>query len=107
MVHDRFMNRLTFFSLNGDFLHIVNQKGVQGGDIKLNSNGNYFMKIPRFKVSLNNCTLINSVEINEYSSDLTLIKTIIKDKFWSQQLPLKPYMLKSFSVAEEMIHPMM
>jgi hypothetical protein len=92
MVHDRYTRRLTFFSLEGDYLRTVLLKGIQASVVKVNSIGNYLVKTYDF----DSPPLRIAIELKVYSSDLAFIRTIAKDKFWNANVPLQPHMASTF-----------
>jgi len=92
MVHDRYTFRLTFFSLDGNYLRTVLLKGIQAFRIKVNSMGNYLVRT----IDFDSATLRSATELKVYTSDLAFIKTIAKDKFRSTEAPLQPWMASKF-----------
>jgi hypothetical protein len=66
MVHDRYTFRLTFFSLDGDYLRTVLLKGIQAFTIKVNSMGNYLVRT----IDFDSATPRAAYELKVYSSDL-------------------------------------
>ena len=96
MVHDRYTFRLTFFSLDGDYLRTVLLKGIQASVVKVNSMGNYLVKTFVFDSVKHTSTLRAATVLKVYSSDLAYIRTIAKDKFRSTNVSLKPYMKSRF-----------
>jgi len=92
MVHDRYARRLTFFSLDGDYLRTALLKEIQAFRIKVNSMGNYLVRT----IDFDSATFRAATELKIYSSDLAFIRTIVKDKFWSTEAPLQPYMAAKF-----------
>ena len=92
MVHDRYMRRLTFFSLDGDYLRTVLLKGIQAFRVKVNSIGNYLVRT----IDFDSATLRAAYELKVYSSDLAFIRTIVKDEFRSTKAPLQPWMASRF-----------
>jgi len=92
MVHDRYTFRLTFFSLDGDYLRTVLLKGIQAFRIKVNSMGNYLVRT----IDFDSATFRAAYEIKVYSSDLAFIRTIEKAKFFSMNMPLQPHMASRF-----------
>ena len=92
MVHDRYTRRLTFFSLDGDYLRMVLLKGIQAFIVKVNSMGNYLVRT----IDFDSATFRAATELKIYSSDLAFIRTIAKDKFWSTEAPLQPWMAAKF-----------
>lgn len=91
MVHDGYASRLTFFSLDGDYLRTVLLKGPMASVVKVNSMGNYLVKTYDFDLEHHRF----ATEIKVYSSDLAFIRTIAKDKFWSD-LPFQPRVASRF-----------
>jgi len=92
MVHDRYTFRLTFFSLDGDYLRTVLLKGIQAFTIKVNSMGNYLVRT----IDFDSATPRAAYELKVYSSDLAFIRTIARDKFRSTEAPLQPWMASKF-----------
>jgi hypothetical protein len=93
MVYDRYTFRLTFFSLDGDYLRTVLLKGIQAAVVKVNSMGNYLVKTFDFDLVKHSST---ATVLKVYSSDLAYIRTIAKDKHRSTNVSLKPYMKSRF-----------
>ncbi len=91
MVHDRYTFRLTFFSLDGDYLRTVLLKGSWASVVKINSMGNYLVKTYDFDLPHGRY----ATELKVHSSNLAFIRTIVKDKFWSD-LPLQPRIASKF-----------
>jgi hypothetical protein len=91
MVHDRYTFRLTFFSLDGDYLRTVLLKGSWASVVKINSVGNYLVKTYDFDLPHGRY----ATELKVRSSNLAFIRTIAKDKFWSD-LPLQPRIASKF-----------
>ncbi len=92
MVHDKYTFRLTFFSLDGDYLRTVLLKGIQAFRIKVNSMGDYLVRTIDFEGP----HLRAANELKVYGSDLAFIRTIAKDKFRSTEAPLQPWMASKF-----------
>lgn len=92
MVHDRYTFRLTFFSLDGDYLRTVLLKGSWASVVKINSMGNYLVKTYDFDLSHGRY----ATELKLHSSNLEFIRTIAKDKFRSTEAPLQPGMASKF-----------
>jgi len=88
MVHDRYTRRLSFFSLNGEYLRTEQLKEIQATRIIVNSRGNYFVRTLDF----DSATFKAATELKMYGSDLAFIGLIAKDKFWSVKAPLQPSM---------------
>jgi hypothetical protein len=96
MVHDRYARRLTFFSLDGDYLRTALLKEIQASVVKVNSMRNYLVKTFDFDSVIHSSTFRAATELKVYSSDLAFIRTIAKDKFWSTNVPLQPRMALRF-----------
>jgi len=92
MVHDRSTRRLSFFSLDGEYLRTEQLKEIQASRIRVNSKGNYFVRTLDF----DSATFSSAIELKMYSSDLAFIGIIAKDKYWSQKAPLQPSMASKF-----------
>jgi hypothetical protein len=96
MVYDRRAFKLTFFSLEGDYIRTVPLKGIQALRIKENSKGNYFVSTVEFQGQYGTNTFRVATEVKEYGSDFAFIKTIAKDKFRNANVPLRHDMLARF-----------
>jgi len=92
MVHDRSTRRLSFFSLDGEFLRTEQLKEIQALRVKVNSKGNYFVRTLDF----DSATFSSAIELKMYDSDLGFMGIIAKDKYWSQKAPLQPSMTSKF-----------
>jgi len=86
MVHDRYTRRLSYFSLDGDYLRTEQLKEIQALMVKVNSKGNYFVRTMDFEAP----TYRAAIELKLYGPDLSFIGMIAKDKFWSAKVPLQP-----------------
>lgn len=96
MVYGRNAFKLTFFSLDGDYIRTVLLKGIQALRISENARDNYFVSTIEFQGQYGTNTFRAAREVKEYGSDFAFIKTIAKDKFWNQNAPLQPSMASKF-----------
>jgi len=96
MVYERMGFKLTFFSLDGDYIRTVLLKGIQAFWIRENSKGNYFESTVEFQGQYGTNTFRVATEVKEYGSDLAFIKTIAKDRFRNANVPLRHDMLARF-----------
>ncbi len=96
MVYERMGFKLTFFSLDGDYIRTVLLKGMQAFWVRENSKGNYFESSVEFQGQYNTNTFRVATEVKEYGSDFEFIKTIAKDKFRNANVPLRHDMLARF-----------
>jgi hypothetical protein len=99
MVHDRSTRRLSFFSLDGEFLRTEQLKEIQATRIKVNSNGNYVVKT----IDFNSGNFTSAVELKIYDSNLEFINTIAKDKYWSVKAPLQPIMTSKLLSSDSIV----
>ena len=99
MVHDRSTRRLSFFSLDGEYLRTEQLKEIQALRVKVNSKGNYFVRTLDF----DSATFSSATELKMYGSDLAFISIIAKDKYWSQKAPLQPSMTSKFLSSDSII----
>ena len=88
--------KLTFFSLDGNYIRTVNLKGIWELRIRENTKGNYFVAAVEFQGQIGTDAFRSSREVREYGSDFTFVKTIVKDKFRNADVPLQPSMLARF-----------
>jgi hypothetical protein len=96
LAYDRRAFKLTFFSLDGDYLRTVILQGVQALRISKNTKGNYLVGTVEFQGQYGTNTFRSSMEVRDYNSDFTLIKTLVKDKLRDADVPLRPGMLARF-----------
>jgi len=96
MVYDRRSFKLTFFSLDGNYVRTIHLKGIQDLRIRENSNGNYFVSTVEFQGQYSTNSFRSSTEIREYGPDLAFIKTIARDKFRDGNVPLRHSMIARF-----------
>jgi hypothetical protein len=96
LVYDRMAFKLTFFALDGHYIRNIHLKGIQALRIRENAKGNYLVSTLEFQGQYGTNTFRSSREVIEYSSDLTFIRIIIKDKFRKAGVPLHPGMLARF-----------
>jgi hypothetical protein len=96
MIYERMGFKLTFFSLDGDYIRTVLLKGIQAFWVRENSKGNYFESSVEFQGQYNTNTFRVATEVKEYGSDFAFIKTIAKDKFRNANVPLRHDMLARF-----------
>lgn len=98
MVYDRLAFKLTFFALDGNYLRSIHLKGIQAlrKNFRENVTGNYYVGTIEFQGKYGTNTFRSSREVREYGSDLTFIKTIVKDKFRNADVPLRQDMLARF-----------
>jgi hypothetical protein len=86
LVHDRYTRRLSYFSLDGDYLRTEQLKKIQALMVKVNSKGNYFVRTMDFDAF----TYRAAIELKLYGPDMSFIGMIAKDKLWSAKVPLQP-----------------
>ena len=80
MVYDRLANKLTFFSLEGDYFRTNIIKEVyQLGNISRTSKGSYLVLLADFQKKVNHDTFYVAHTLSEYGPDFSFIHTIAKD----------------------------
>ena len=103
MVYDRFALKLTFFSLEGDYLRTKIFKEVnQVGNINLTSKGHYLVFLYDFQKKANDNIYYIANELSEYGPDLSYIRTIAKDRV-REGLPLQSWMMIRFLSSDTII----
>jgi hypothetical protein len=95
MVYDRRLAKLTFFSLDGDYLRTILMRGKQVFNLMLTSQGNFVFYTADFKRRNDSAHFNVANAVEEYSSDFDFIKTIAKDKYRSTTL-LQSWMMGRF-----------
>ncbi len=83
LVFDKYSTKLTFFSLDGEYLRTVLMNGIQALNLVQTSLGNYVLYRADFKSQIDSGSYSVANEVMEYSSDFDFIKTIAKDKYRS------------------------
>jgi len=98
MVYDRLAFKLTFFTLDGNYIRSAHSKGIQAlrRNFRETVRATYYVGTIEFQGQYGTNTFRSSREVREYDSDLTFIKTIFKDKFRDADVPLHPDMLARF-----------
>ncbi|MFX0198931.1 MAG: 6-bladed beta-propeller [Candidatus Hodarchaeota archaeon] len=99
MVHDRYTRRLSFFSLDGDYLRMEQLKEIQAGRVKVDSKSNYFVRTYDFEEGTFNA----AVELKKYGPNFEFLDTIAKDKYRSIQVPLQPGMASKFLPSDSIV----
>ena len=82
MVIDANSSKLSFFSLDGDYLRRTPYLGVRANNVRVNSNGNYFFYSVEYqsqKVSDSIPYAANKLEL--FGPDFNFIKLVVKDEY--------------------------
>lgn len=102
MIFDRLPTKLTFFSLDGDYLRTNLMRGKMTLSLMLTSQGNFVFYKPDFKSENVSGSFNVANVVEEYSSDFEFIKTIAKDKYRSSTL-FQSWMMARFFPPDRVI----
>ncbi len=103
MVNDRYASKFIFFSLMGNYLRTDILEGLQAGLVHRTSKGTFYVITVDFQGRYEDKNLRAATEVNEYTADLTFIRTVVKDKYWSVMSALQPAMLTRFSPVGQIV----
>ena len=95
MVHDRSSHKLTFFSLDGEYLRTILYTGVEVGELRVTSKGEYLVRTMNYQSPINPDSLNVSHEAKKYSSDFKFIRMIAKDSY-RKAVALQSWMMIRF-----------
>lgn len=95
MVHDRYSHKLTFFSLDGEYLRSTLYIGVEIAGLRVTSKGEYLVRTYDYQKPINYDSLNISYEAKKYSSDFKFIRMIAKDSYRKSEV-LQSWMMIRF-----------
>ena len=95
MVHDRYSHKLTFFSLDGEYLRTTLYSGVEVAVLRVTSKGEYLVRTSDYQSPINPDSLYISHVAKKYSSDFKFIRMIAKDSY-RKSVPLQSWLMIRF-----------
>ncbi len=81
MVIDTNASKLSFFSLDGDYLRRTPYLGVRVNNVQINSNGNYFLYSSEYQGQRIPGSLYSANKLELFGPDFNFIKLVVKDEY--------------------------
>jgi 6-bladed beta-propeller len=103
MIYDRYASKLIFFSLAGRYLRTDVLAANWAGLIHKTKNGSFYLLTPDFLGRHESGDLRVAACVNEHAADLSFVRTLVKDRYWSAMSPLQPTMKTAFTHSDQIV----